>query len=250
MSCAEHDGDLALAVSDDLPTERAHGLQQHLVRCADCRARLEEYRADAAWLRSQRNGRTEASMAGQLRARLANEIAQQPPASWTVAWLRRLAEGVSRGPQPLLAALAVALLVVGAAGALTRPLRPSNRAPALDGDSVSSRASTRRATTASAAWDIDDHEGEELAQGDEVDEVDEEHGPSLDEPTTNLGATATEAPTGAAGSGTPAALDETAELAASKPGSMRIEMRTGDPDVRIIWFAQADRNDSELPERR
>jgi hypothetical protein len=31
---------------------------------------------------------------------------------------------------------------------------------------------------------------------------------------------------------------------------MRIEMRTGDPDVRIIWFAQADRNDSELPERR
>jgi hypothetical protein len=228
--CAGHEDDLALLVSDDLPAEDAHRLQQHLAHCAGCRTRLDEYRADAAWLRGQRNTTPDVGAGDQLRARIADQIADTPPASWTVAWLHRLFEGATRrGPQPLLAGLAATLLLVGSVGALTHPLdRRAIRA--VDSAEVllpSHRHVDRDLDPADeTAFDSDGDDGAEIGT--------EEPGLAATEPERS--------PPGARDEHQETSESESEDLAAPPPGAMRIEMKTSDPDVRIIWFAQADRS--------
>jgi anti-sigma factor RsiW len=220
-ACAGHDDDLALLVSDDLAPDEVIQLQQHLVRCAACRARLEEYRADAAWLRRQRHTPPDVGSGEQLQARIADQIADRPPTSWTVAWLHRLFEGATRrGSQPLLAGLAAALLAVGGVGALTRPLDRAGTIRALD--------SADLLLPSHRHVDRDIHPSDEQAfeaEGDDATEMAAEDAVAATEPET------------------PSLVEggEADDLAAQSPGSMRIEMKTSDPDVRIIWFAQADR---------
>jgi hypothetical protein len=225
--CAGHDDDLALLVSDDLAADDVIRLQQHVAHCAGCRARLDEYRADAAWLRRQRNTPSDVRAGEQLQARLADRIADKPPASWTVAWLHRLFEGATRrGPQPLLAGLAAALLLVGAVGALTRPL--DRRAAIGPLDSAELLLPSHRHVDR----DLDPSDDQAFeSEGDDAAEM------SAEEP--EAAATEPERTSPTAGD------DDLAT--ASSPGSMRIEMKTSDPDVRIIWFAQADRGGSVKP---
>jgi anti-sigma factor RsiW len=234
MSCADHEDDLALLVSDDLPEADAHDLHQHVARCADCRARLDEYRADALWLRHQRRTPPDAVVIEQLRARIAGQIANKPPASWTVAWLQRLFEGARRGgPQPLLAGLAAVLLLVGAAGALTRPLGTAGTGAAgamLAPLNVGAMSPAAHAGDDDAELDELALESQEPEPGQEPEPAPEREDVSL-EPGSDEGAVSAE-------------IDS-----ASSPGSMRIEMKTGDPDVRIIWFAQADEHESARPRR-
>jgi hypothetical protein len=220
--CADHEDDLALLVSDDLPADEAHRLHEHLGRCGDCRARLDEYRADAAWLRGQRNTPPDAQAGDQLRARIAEQIAGTPPASWTVAWLHRLFEGATRrGPQPLVAGIAATLLLVGAVGALTRPL--DRRGIVGSWDSAEQLLPSHRHV------DHDQDPTDETAFDSESDE-------GFEVGAEELGLAGTEPDRTSA-----RASEQAEDLAAPTPGSMRIEMKTGDPDVRIIWFAQADR---------
>lgn len=235
MSCAAHDDALALLVSDDLADGPAQELHHHLARCTECRARLEEYRSDAAWLRRQRSTPPDTLVAEQLRARIADQIAAKPPASWTMAWLQRLLEGVRRGPQPMLAGLAVALLLVGAVGALTRPLGRDRVASGLEQEYAGTLPGHGHRHV-----DLESHGDEELAFDSDGVEPGSEETSAGSEPDVVAGAKSS------AGA---EATQEEQELAAPTPGAMRIEMKTSDPDVRIIWFAEADRAESAWPRR-
>jgi anti-sigma factor RsiW len=219
MSCAERDEALSLLVSDDLEPDEARTLHLHLAGCADCRARLEEYRADAQWLRQQRGTPPDVRVTTQLRARVADQITHKRPVPSWVAWLCRVFEATTRrGPQPLLAAMAACLLVVGAVGALTRPL------DGRDGRYLGTVEDAGLATSRHA------HRDPAKTEAPEADEDGDGVEPGSDDPA-RVEAEA-EAETAAPNPGETAAVDG--------PGTTRIELRTGDPDVRIIWFAQAD----------
>ncbi|HEY0711353.1 MAG TPA: hypothetical protein VGF45_01670, partial [Polyangia bacterium] len=54
MNCDEQQKQLALLASDDLDEVAALPLRRHLLICAGCRDRLDEYRDGMDWIRRQR----------------------------------------------------------------------------------------------------------------------------------------------------------------------------------------------------
>ena len=229
MSCATRDRALALYVSDDLDDAATVELRRHLGACVGCRTRLEEYRAGVDWLRRRRHAPTAPpfTMTAELQKRIANRIATSPPAArWPWHLLRglhgvRRLGGLARLPhEAVVAALAGTLLLVGAIGALQRPL------------GVARVGSLAAGISASPAPHLPAESGRR------------DHGPSeptvegeLDGDDSDLGQLA-EASEAEASIEAPL-KDEAdgAEVAALDPEGLRIELATRDPDVRIIWFA-------------
>ncbi len=208
-ACGTRSHALGLLVNDDLGGEEATRLRRHVNQCDDCRLRLESLRDDADWLRRACDPRRQAELAARLRDRLVAQIGERPPSWWPLAWARRLWSDVATGgPEPIVAAVAGLLLLVGAAGALSRPLPPV---------AIDVGASAVQEFTPDSEEEIVTWPGDEGLAPDAV----STGARLIDVVDAELGRGAAESP-------------EQADA------SLRIELATRDPNVRIIWFAQAE----------
>lgn len=225
MNCAEQQKSLALLASDDLDEDDVVAVRQHLLICAGCRYQLDEYRVGMEWVRRQRLNAGTANLSSELQRRLAGPLARRHPLPKSLAVFRRVMDQLSPMRHEHIVAGSVALLLlVGVAGAVQRPWsRWSEAAPDVNAATVSEGLSLTLARPDPAHLQ-DDHRVSSFGE---------------DEETVSDDTVRDEIP---AESEAGSAFASAEELFATttEPGSLRIEMQTRDPDVRIIWFAQAD----------
>lgn len=225
MNCAEREPELALYVSEDLDADAAVSLRRHLGGCDVCRARLEEYRANLAWLRGQRLGlgRSPArdrgpELAAELQRRLSAAIATRTPARWPLTWLQKLQGALPRlRHETIVAGLAATLLMIGAVGALQRPL-PLPAGPARTADPSVALA---RGGVSLLGAELPPDPG--FAAESAFERASEE--PALEESESD--------------GGEEGATEAMSHEEPARGNDLRIELATRDPDVRIIWFAEA-----------
>jgi anti-sigma factor RsiW len=219
VTCGDREAELALLASEDLDEPAATRLRRHLDACAGCRARLEEFRGGIDWLRSRRHAPGAARLGMELQARIGRGIAQRAPVPWPFTLVRQLLDALARlrwHHESVVGGLAALLLVVGAIGALQRPLGPGAGQHAVQHEVLTT-------APAAVAWD---HHDDRLLEA-EADEANAAEGADQDVDMTDPGQTDEGA-------------EPPGELAALAPGNgLRIELQTRDPDVRIIWFAGA-----------
>jgi Putative zinc-finger len=237
MNCRRIQGLIPLYVEGDLNTGKAARVRSHLEECSECARVSSEYRASQQWLRSYTPPDFEADFFDGLRRGVLREIeagrSRRPwfslfdprlalkPASLALASL--VVVGASIGlalyVHPGMKNEEVPLYLRGDAGAVQVP-GLDNRAPSdIDwGLPDPKPRSPRRAPKRGAARDFE-RVGEGRAA---LATLGESPSP---EPFT---------PTGMGG---------------EAPGKvLRIELQTGDPNIRIIWFAPSESNaeDSKL----
>lgn len=219
MNCAEQQNNLALLASDDLGEDHVVAVRQHLLICAGCRDQLDEYRVGMEWVRSQRLNAGAAKLSSELQRRLADPLARRRPLPKPWAVVRRAIDQLSpMRHERIVAGSAGLLLLVGIAGAVQRPWsRGLEPAPDVIAATVSEGLSPTLTPPAPALQHHD-----RVHSFDEHDETVREGSPAEFEAEPAL------------------ASAEELFAATSDPGALRIEMQTRDPDVRIIWFAQAD----------
>jgi hypothetical protein len=210
MTCDEQQKQLALLASDDLDEVAALPLRRHLLFCATCRDRLAEYRDGLDWVRRSRLNTDAAGMSQELKRRLIPQVAKRPPLvkPWAVA-RRAFDQLAPLRHEHVVAACAVLLLLVGATGSLRRPLSRWN--PWND------RAIAEIGPVALAQ--LNDHQHLHPHVSHVGDEEDLRDFGELDSGLLS---------------------DDHSGRAGSQADKLRIEMQTRDPNVRIIWFAQAD----------
>lgn len=210
MNCDEQLKQLALLASDDLDEVAALPLRRHLLICATCRDRLAEYRDGMDWVRRQRLTGEAVELSQELKRRLLPHVAKRPPMKRTWALARRAFDQLAPlRHEHVVAACAAILLLVGASGSLRRPLARWNpwRAPAV------AELGAVALTGSSSHQHPEDHVAH---LGDE-----EDLGDFGELNAGNLG-------------------DDHPGRTGASADRLRIEMQTRDPDIRIIWFAQAD----------
>jgi hypothetical protein len=203
MTCQGIQQLLPLHVEGDLPRRKAERVRRHVESCADCRGLADQYRRSQTWLRASAPGQVTGAQLDQLRRAIWRRIEAEPqPAPWWLAIERAWAALRRWSSQPLAAAMAVGLVVLGSV-ALTR----SN---GLGGSRVSSLGIEDQGPLESTADD----------------------GADLTDDPESLLALATRAELAEGAETGEADLPETAA-----DDAMRIEIQTKDPNVRIIWFA-------------
>jgi anti-sigma factor RsiW len=120
MTCATWERDVALYAGGDLPAARIAEVELHLAGCADCRALLEDLRAERALLEEISDAQLEASLAAEVRTRVLERLAETAAGStgwsywkWALVaalllvalllpygWRGRQAARVARLPKP------------------------------------------------------------------------------------------------------------------------------------------------------
>lgn len=220
MNCAEQQKSLALLASDDLDEDDVVAVRQHLIVCAGCRYQLDEYRVGMEWVRKQRLNTDAAKLSCELQRRLAGPLARRHPLPKSLAVVRRVLDQLSPMRHEHIVAGSIGLLLlVGVAGAVQRPWsRWSAPAPDVNAATVSEGLSLAAARPDPAHLQ---HDHMVISFGEDEETVrDEIPAESEAEPAS--------------------ASAEELFATTTEPGALRIEMQTRDPDVRIIWFAQAD----------
>jgi hypothetical protein len=211
-----------LYVEGDLSGRRAARVRGHLQDCLSCRSLLEGYRASQRALRASAAPEITGAALEQLRRAVWSRITRVPPRS---ALGRQLDRGWAAlrqwTSQPAMAALVV-FAVVGGSFALSRATGPGATAE-------------RRAPAAGRqgwpSWNDElalreDGNGDERAAAENGDDPGE---PMLAQASFDEGADAEPAPEPTGDEAAPAGDD-----------SVRIEIQTRDPNVRIIWFSPTE----------
>jgi anti-sigma factor RsiW len=196
-SCARNEDALALLAGGDLPEEEARALRAHVAGCGACDRELAELQAALAWARHAEPSPFVAEDLATLHRRVLADLAAAPPPRRPL--LERLVAALRPGRFALVTAGVAAALLVAIVGREGR-VGP----PVLDSPALEPLAPAPLGTL--AAPDA----GEE-ATGD---------------PTT-LAALA------AANEGE---LDPQLDVV-SHSHPLKIELRTGDPKIRIVWLA-------------
>jgi hypothetical protein len=220
MSCDPISKLVPLYVEGDLPGRRAERVRSHLAECLSCRALLEGYRASQRSLHAAARGPEIAgSTLENFRRAVWRRIGALPPRSALGRQLDRAWAGLRHwAAQPAMAALVV-FAVVGGSFALSRVTGPGG-VTEMRGTAPGGAARGRAEETVTA----EDNGGEERTAG----ESDDPSEPMLAQATFEDGE-------GAEGSGEAAGDEGT-----PSDDSLRIEIQTRDPDVRIIWFSPTE----------
>jgi anti-sigma factor RsiW len=212
MSCDPIRSVIPLYVEGDLPGRRAERVRRHLEDCLSCRSLLEGYKASQRALHSLAAPQVPGGTLDELRRNVWNRIATVPPRSALGRQVDRAWATLRQWTaQPAMAALVV-FVVVGGSFALSRVSGPTARPdlhagqPGRHGDEAA--ASEEALADEHIAGDVD--EGAEL-----IAQATFEEGGDLGEPAPE--------PASDEGSG--------------NDDSLRIEIQTRDPNVRIIWFS-------------
>jgi anti-sigma factor RsiW len=215
MRCDEIEKLVPLYVEGDLPARRAERVRRHVEGCAACRSLLDGFRSSQRWLHGARAPEVGGAALEALRRTVWRRIEAEPPRSAAWREIERIWAGMRRWvAQPTMATLALFVVVTGSF-ALSR----------VTATSSAGRPGHTRWTTAPAS----DGAGSAgapagRAAGEARPEAPSE--PMLAQASADLG-------------GDGAERDPTSD----EPGaddSLRIEIQTRDPDVRIIWFSPTE----------
>ena len=114
MNCSRARKEIALHAGADLPAARARRLEKHLLKCADCRAELEEHRAALESVRTVAGRKTLDWSEAEWRTLMARATSENPSP-------RRFSLFI-RPPQKAWAYGLAGLLVLGVASAILRGL--------------------------------------------------------------------------------------------------------------------------------
>jgi anti-sigma factor RsiW len=201
MKCPAIEKLIPLYVEGDLSQRRMQTVRLHVEGCAQCRDKVEGFRASQRWLHAAPSLEVGGATLEGLRRSVWTRVASEPAPS--AAW-RHIERGWAAlrhwSAQPAMATLALFVVVTGSF-ALSRVSGPSLRPAAHH------RPLPQDPTVAPAEEPV----GEPVLARASVEDSDEM------EP-------------GSADSVEPAVADD----------SMRIEIQTRDPDVRIIWFSPTE----------
>jgi hypothetical protein len=229
MTCQHAEPLLALYAGDDLGPRDAEGVRRHVLACASCARTVEELASTVRWVSRQPRPDPGPDAFARLRRTVRQRIEAEAARPHRGAWMRRLLEallGAHAGP-----AMAAAALLVVAGGAISvallrAPSTPSGlsvmrggvtldaRPPASPGGAEGDPASASLKAESSLSH------GEATGEGSPAGALkDEAGGPPL----------LAQAPAGG---------DD--DLDGTHGGRLRIELRTPDPDVRIIWFGERE----------
>jgi anti-sigma factor RsiW len=212
MSCDPIAKLIPLYVEDDLPRRRVERVRNHLGECLSCRALLEGYRASQRSLRAVPPPDLAGATLEDLRRTVWRRIRALPPRSALGRQLDRGWAALRRWTaQPAMAAVVV-FAVVGGSFALSRLTAPGVRPEPAPGHVRIDEA----APLADPVAQVGLEEGEDPSE------------PMLAQATFDDGE-----------SGEPSAEPATDD-GPSTDDSLRIEIQTRDPDVRIIWFSPTE----------
>jgi anti-sigma factor RsiW len=214
MSCKPISRLFPLYVEGDLRARQAERVRIHLGSCLPCRALLEGYRASQRALHAAAHPEISGATLEDFRRGLWRRISSLPPRS---ALGRQLDRGWATlrhwAAQPAMAAVVV-FLVVGGSFALSRVTGPGARSEMRLG------AAPGRADETPI---VDETGAEERAS-----EGDDSAEPMLAQASFDDTESGEPVGEGPADEGTPG------------DDSLRIEIQTRDPDVRIIWFSPTE----------
>jgi anti-sigma factor RsiW len=208
MTCERSEALLPLAVGGDLDARDQGHVEAHLAGCARCSALAEEQRASQRWLKAEATPEIGGAVYDELRRSIRQRIADQRPAPALLGflgrhwqWYRRFRPFATN--QTMLAGVASMALVVGTL-ALVWPRDGGDLPGVTMAPELATAQPTARPGSAGSHGRAADSTAL-LAQSGEVD-------------------------------GT--LLSDDDEVSADS--SMRIEIQTQDPSVRIIWLARAE----------
>lgn len=224
MNCTRMESLLPLYVAGDLRPNEAARVAAHLDQCSPCRERAAEFEASRAWLCASATPEFDESFFAELRGSVWSEIAREPERS------KPFFASLFRW-KPLLAAAAMLTLAFGGWLFSRDTAKPRPRVPqdelAVKKEAAASHQSPaakreepkgRTQPTSSKARPTQPRTAARPELKPQPIEL-----PAAKEPVAPLvaaGESAAEAP---------------AEAAA--PETLRIEIQTADPNIRIIWFA-------------
>jgi hypothetical protein len=95
MSCSRLEADIALHAGGDLPAGRAAQIEAQLGECADCRALLDELRANQALLSELQDEKVDESVAADVRRRVLATVDARKPGLARRYWKPALAAGLA-----------------------------------------------------------------------------------------------------------------------------------------------------------
>ncbi|HJQ24068.1 MAG TPA: zf-HC2 domain-containing protein [Blastocatellia bacterium] len=225
MNCRRIEELIPLYVEDDLGEKSASDVRTHLQSCAACRALAAEYEASQAWLRAAEapdfdEGFVDTIRAGVMRELAAHEAAPPFAERWR-SWL---------APRRLLVATAALLMVFAAVMFLVY----ANRSRVIPADEP--RAEQNNPPTVVERQD-DGNTTTELKQAARRPRRRTVHRPATphDETVAQQAINTV-----------PAALSPDRGDAGKRAETLRIEIQTADPNIRIIWFAPKP-TDADMP---
>jgi hypothetical protein len=212
MSCDPMRRVIPLYVEGDLPGRRAERVRRHLEDCLSCRSLLEGYKASQRALHAVGAPPIAGGTLDELRRTVWKRIATLPPRSAFGRRVDRAWVALRQWTaQPAMAALVV-FVVVGGSFALSRVSGPGPRPDLLAGQ-------PGRHVEESAVSDealADEHATGEGDEGAElIAQATFDEGGDMGEP----------------------AAEPANDEATGSDDSLRIEIQTRDPNVRIIWFS-------------
>jgi anti-sigma factor RsiW len=203
MSCPSIEKWIPLFVEGDLSERRTEKVRRHIEGCARCRSLTDSYRLSQRWLRSAPPLDVGGATLEGLRRSVWKRIGSEPAPSPAWRQIERAWAALRHWTaQPAMATLALFVVVTGSF-ALSRVTGPA-LGPAAHHRLENQDPATSPASDESAAEPVLARASQE--EGDEMD---------------------------------PASGDG-AEPGVASDDSMRIEIQTRDPDVRIIWFSPTE----------
>jgi anti-sigma factor RsiW len=219
MSCDPVRRVIPLYVEGDLPAAGAERVRAHVDECLPCRSLLEGYKASQRALRALGAPPIAGNTLDGLRRTVWRRIATLPPRSALGRQVDRAWIALRQWTaQPAMAALMV-FVVVGGSFALSRVTGPGARPEGHAG--ATSPSGRTHAEPGEAVPGDESGSDEHLpGEGDEAAELLAQA--SFDDSSESAGEPAPE---------------PTSDEAAGSDDSLRIEIQTRDPNVRIIWFS-------------
>lgn len=254
MSCTQYENLLPLYAGGDLPEADAAALRAHLVLCPDCQALLNAYSESLAWLQHSSLPPFDEQVYSELRAAVHADIARWAAQDNSLkAWLARWSEKLPSFWQPpvLLATATCGALLLSWLG--WNVFRPQPSVPTLANNSQRPAPSPSLAVAVPTGptgpiepidLDAGTPHAPALRGGRQRLESPQQYtrlnsAPPPPAETNNLltdGINELNA-NGEAGTETDLNTNAAAEQTAPAPEMLRIEMRTADPNIRIIWLA-------------
>ncbi len=253
MNCKHVQELLPLYVGRDLEAARAQMITAHAQSCAECAGAINEYRETRQLLQQFAPPQISEAVYAEIRQRVLSEIANEAPKSQKsiAPGLSPLLESLFR--TPLRWAVATALLLAFSVFAFyfiaNRSANQSNSQPQVAGTSRTPDGTTRDGQTrsqgsaVSAGPSSKESDGRNTGAGPTIaGSVDRARrsqprrssGPNV-EPTSTVAVNTTEA----SPEGNSLLAPDTAAAgdSATSGKTLRMEMQTKDPNIRIIWFA-------------
>jgi len=255
MNCASAERLLPLYARVDLDKSTQSEVAAHLESCAHCRQLADEYKNIQSWIRLHEPPEFGEEFFAGIRQNVLREIGQRPveTSTWST-WLRKLV--VTTLPKTRFAAATVALLIISfAIGFLV--FRENSRGPGLTAKDEAPKSEPQKSITVNPVTPSAEDKSQGLQEvkhgsgsrvalngssGNNVNRVRRRMARTIPTATT-LPTADTLASTKFTSTGSSSARSIDSGLSDGQ-ASLRVEMQTQNPNIRIIWFAHNTKQSS------